>query len=127
MSNPSDDCCMTTNPIDPMAMFRDFVGQWEKMANDYGGKMLQRPETAQAMHSVTALGLQAQNAAHDAMAKMLAAANMPSKAEVVAIGERLTAIEAALARIEAAIAAPGAAQQSATPKPSRTRTPKPSA
>ncbi len=118
---------MTSSPIDPMAMFRDFVGQWEKLANDYGGKMLQRPEAAQAMHSVTALGMQAQNAAHDAMAKMLAAANMPSKAEVLAIGERLTAIEAALGRIEAAIAAPNVAQQNMAPKPSRTRTPKPSA
>jgi len=114
---------MTTPPIDPMAMFRDFVGQWEKMANELGGEVLQRPQAAQTIHTVTALGLQAQNAAHEAMAKMLAAANMPSKAEVVAIGERLGAIEASLMRIEAALGASNA-QQRAVPKPSRTRTPK---
>ena len=116
---------MSTTPLDPMAMFRDFVGQWEKMANEYGGQALQRPEAAQAMHSLTAMGLQAQNAAHEAMAKLLSAANLPSKADVEALGQRLVGIEATLARIEAAIAAPGAAQQNAAPKPRRTRTPTP--
>jgi hypothetical protein len=113
---------MTTNPTDPITMFRDAVTQWEKMANDFGGQFLGRPETAQAMHQATGLALKAQQGAHDAMAKLLSAANMPSKADVEAIATRMAAMEAALARIEAAIAAPvGAA--SAAPKPKRTRTP----
>ncbi len=115
----------TQPPADPMAFFRDALGQWEKMANDFGGQMLAKPETAQAMQKATALTLQAQAATHEVMAKALAAANMPSKADVEALATRLAAIEASLSRIEAGIAAPHAAQQSAANKPSRTRTPPP--
>lgn len=111
-----------TSPTDPMSMWRDFLGQWEKAANDMGGQLLQRPEAAEAMHKATALGLQAQTALHEAMSKMLSAANMPSKAEVEALGARLGAIEASLARIEAAIGA-AASPAPAAPKPARTRKP----
>jgi hypothetical protein len=114
---------MNTTPTDPMAMWRDFLGQWEKAANDVGGKILQRPEAAEAMHKATALGLQAQTAMHDAMAKMLSAANMPSRAEVEALGTRLGAIEASLARIEAALGAAASPAAATAPKPARTRKP----
>jgi hypothetical protein len=120
----ADDHGMNTIPTDPMAMWRDFLGQWEKAANNYGGQLLQRPEAAEAMHKATTLGLQAQTAMHDGMAKMLSAANMPSKAEVEALGQRLGAIEASLARIEAAIVTT-APSPSAAPRPARTRKPAP--
>ncbi len=107
-------------PADPMALFRDMVGQWEKFANQYGGQMLQRPEAAQAMHAATNAGLQLQNAVQEGMSKVLTAANMPSKAEVADIGQRLTAIEASLARIEAALL-PAAPSDAA--RPPRTRKP----
>lgn len=107
-------------PGDPMAFFRSLVGQWEKMANDFGSEAMKRPEAAQAMHGATSLSLQAQQAAHDWMAKALSAANMPSKAEVEALGARLTAIEATLARIEAAVAPSLAGTK---PMPKRTRKP----
>jgi hypothetical protein len=113
---------MSTIPTDPMAMFRDAVTQWEKMANDFGGQFLGRPETTQAMHQATGLALKAQQGAHEAMAKLLSAANMPSKADVEAIATRMAAIEATLARIEAALVAPTGAA-SAAAKPKRTRTP----
>jgi uncharacterized small protein (DUF1192 family) len=120
----ADDQIMSNTPNDPMAMWRDFLGQWEKAANDYGGQLLQRPEAAEAMHKATTLGLQAQTAMHEGMAKMLSAANMPSKAEVEALGQRLGAIEASIARIEAALATT-APSPSAAPKPARTRKPAP--
>ncbi|MEP6785911.1 MAG: hypothetical protein ABI898_09235 [Sphingomonadales bacterium] len=118
---------MTTppNPLaDPMAMFRDAVNQWEKLSNEYGSKFLARPEAAQAMHGVTTAGLQIQNAVQDAMAKVLSAANMPSKAEVESIGQRLSAIEVALVRIEARLGGGDhTAPNPATPKPTRGRKP----
>ncbi len=113
---------MSSNPTDPMTMFRDAVTQWEKMANDFGGQFLSRSETAQAMHQATGLALKAQQGAHEAMAKLLSAANMPSKADVEALAVRMAAIEASLARIEATVG--GAAQPGARPAvPKRTRTP----
>lgn len=109
-----------------MAMFRDAVTQWEKLANEYGGKFLTRPEAAQAMQSATTAGLQIQGAVQDAMAKVLSAANMPSKADVEMLGQRMTAIETTLARIEAQLAGGGASLLStAAPKPTRGRKPSP--
>ena len=112
---------MTINTTDPMAIFRDAVTHWEKMANDFGGQFMGRPETAQAMHQATGLALKAQQGAHEAMAKLLSAANMPSKGDIEALGARMAAMEASLARIEAAMTTSGSA--SAAPKPKRTRTP----
>lgn len=113
-------------PIDPMTMLRDVVNQWEKLANEYGSQFLARPEAAQAMHSATAAGLQVQNAVQEAMAKVLAAANMPSKVEVETLSQRLTSIEGSLARIETALASGNAVHQS-KPRPTRGRKPAPSA
>lgn len=121
----SDHSPMAT-PIDPMTMLRDVVNQWEKLANEYGSQFLARPEAAQAMHSATAAGLQVQNAVQEAMAKVLAAANMPSKVEVETLSQRLTSIEGSLARIEAALASGNAVHQSKS-KPTRGRKPAPSA
>jgi hypothetical protein len=112
---------MSNTPPDPMALFRDAVTNWEKMANEWGGQFLGRPETAQAMHQATGLALKAQQGAQDAMAKLLAAANMPSKGDIEALGTRIAAVEAALARIEAHLN--GAGITTAAPKPKRTRTP----
>lgn len=110
-----------TTPTDPLNLFRDVVTQWEKLANDYGAQFLGRPEAASAMHKATAAGLQVQNAVSDAMAKVLTAANMPSKAEVEALGERMSRIEASLARIEGSLAT--ASVTPAVTRPSRGRKP----
>jgi hypothetical protein len=106
-----------------MNVFRDVVNQWEKLANEYGSQFLARPEAAQAMHSATAAGLQVQNAVSDAMAKVLAAANMPSKAEIETLSQRLTAVETSLVRIEAILSGQGAGTSAAKPKPTRGRKP----
>jgi hypothetical protein len=109
-----------------MSMFRDFVTQWETLANDVGSKLLGSSEAAQVMHSGTSLSLKAQQMGHEAMAKGLAAANMPSKGDVVALGERLSAIEAQLARIEAALSGKSTSAPTVErPAPKRTKTPPP--
>lgn len=111
-----------------MAFFREMVNQWEKMANDVGTKMAGSSEFSQVMQGTTAVGLKAQQAAHDAMAKALSAANMPSKAEVEALAERLFRIEAQLGRIESLLSAQGSTQKAPqTPQPKRTKTPPPKA
>ena len=117
-----------TLPTDPMNIFRDVVNQWEKLANEYGRQFLARPEAAQAMHSVTSAGLQVQNAVQDAMAKVLTAANMPSKAEIETLSQRMTSVEASLARIEALLSGGShTTPQSAKPKVTRGRKPAPAA
>ena len=109
-------------PSDPMAMMRSALDQWEKLANEYGGQFLQRPETAKAMHSMTAGYLQMQKMMQDAMSKALSIANLPSRKDIEAVSARLGAIEATLARIEHGASSSGAA---ALPMPPRSRTPPP--
>lgn len=110
---------MTGTPPDPMAAMRDWLGQWEAMANRVGGDFLQRPETAQALGGATSAALQMQAMTQEMMAKVLAAAHLPSKADIDAIGARLAAIEASLARIEAG----GASSSPVRPGVKRTKQP----
>jgi hypothetical protein len=63
-----------------------------------------------------------QAATNEATARMLAAANLPSRADIEALGQRLAAIEAALARIESRLPAENGP---ARPAVRRTRKPPP--
>lgn len=113
-------------PADPFAFFREMVNQWEKTTNEWGNRVMSTPEAAQAMQVGTATALKAQQSTHEAMAKALSAANMPSKADVEALGTRLVAVEAQLNRIEALLG--GSRPPAPTvpkPAPRRTRTPPP--
>jgi hypothetical protein len=105
---------------DPMAMFRQMVNQWEKMTNEYGGKMLGTSEFAQGMQGATAISMQIQQAVHESMTKVLAVTNMPSRDDLAALGSRVANMEAQLSRIEAAI---GATPKRDVPKPKRTKQP----
>lgn len=108
-------------PTDPFAMFRDMVSQWEKAANEYGGKIAGSSEFAQGMQGATAMSMQIQQAVHEGMNKVLAATNIPSREDIAALGQRVGNIEAQLARIESAL---GAASAPITaPKPKRTKLP----
>jgi hypothetical protein len=107
-----------TPPFDPLGLMRGWVTEWEKAANKHGAEMLAKPEVAQAMQGMTAATMQAQAATQDMMAKALAAANLPSKADFEALAQRLSAIEASLARLEG-----GAPVTTPRPKPKRTRKP----
>ena len=111
--------------MDPLAMMRAAVDQWEKLANEVGGQFLQRPETSEAMQKMSAGFLQIQKMTQDAMGKALAAANLPSRMDIEALSARLGAIEASLARIEAAAGGAGAPTVAALARPPRTRKPPP--
>ncbi len=112
-------------PADPFAFFREMVNQWEKTTNEWGNRVMATPEAAQAMQIGTATTLKAKQSAQEAMAKALDAANMPSKADVEAIGARLLAVEAQLARIEALLGGSKPPSVAAAPAPRRTRKPPP--
>ncbi len=108
----------STPPFDPLGLMRGWVAEWEKAANTHGAEMLAKPEVAQAMQGMTAATMQAQAATQDIMAKALAAANLPSKADFEALAQRIGGIEATLARIEGSAAA-----KTPRPQPKRTRKP----
>lgn len=111
---------VVTTPTNPADLFRDMVGQWEKLANQFGGDALRTPEFAQGMHGANSAALAWQAQFQEGMAKALAAANLPSRAEIEDLSARLARVEAALGRIEGALAS---APERDRPKPTRGRKP----
>lgn len=116
---------MNDTPNDPMAFFRQMVSQWEKTANEFGGKVASSSEFAQGMHGITTASLTVQQAVSEATGKALIAANMPTRADMIALGERLGAVEARLIRIEAMLTQAVLGNAPAPAGPKRTRKPPP--
>jgi hypothetical protein len=115
---------------DPAAFFREMLGHWETMANQFGSELMKSGEFARTVHGATAASLKAQEAAKEAMSRALAAANMPSREEIFDLSARVRAMDERLFRIEAMLteltgASPGGAKRG--PKPARTRKPPKSA
>ena len=115
---------MSDNPnLDPFGLARGWMSQWEKLVNEHGTQLLAKPEAAQAMQAMSGAAMQIQAASQDASAKLLAAANLPSRADFEALGARLGTIEASLARIEQSLRQ--VAPDSAPARPAIARTRKP--
>ena len=113
---------MTTTP-DPGAFFREMLGQWEQMANQFGGQVMKSGEFSRVMQGANSATMTAQAAAHQVMDKALAAANMPSRSEVEDLSARVRRIEESVGRIAALLRAQAGIAPPARPKPTRTRTP----
>lgn len=113
-----------SSPTDPAALFREMLGQWEAMANEFGGNMMKSGEFTRLMHGANAANMKLKEARTDMMERALNAANMPTKAEVADLSARLHRIEATVDRIEAMMAAQaGVSPIPERPKPKRTRKP----
>lgn len=117
---------------DPASLFREMLGQWEAMANEFGSSMLKSGEFTRVMHGANAANMKLKEARTDLMERALDAASMPTKAEVADLSARLGRMEMTLARIEAILAAqagvmPEAAAVAERVKPKRTRKPPASA
>lgn len=116
---------MNDTPNDPMAFFRQMVSQWEKVTNEFGGKAASSSEFAQGMHGMTTASLTVQQAVSEATGKALTAANMPTRADMIALGERLGVVEAQLIRIEALLTKSTVDATLSAAGPKRTRKPPP--
>jgi hypothetical protein len=112
-----------SNNLDPFGLARSWMSQWEKLVNEQGTELLAKPEAAQAMQAMSGAAMQFQVASQEASAKVLAAANLPSRADFEAMGARLGAIEASLARIEQSLRSVAPDSTPARPPVARTRKP----
>ncbi len=109
---------MAEAPKDPFALWRELVGQWEKSVNAAANQTMGSEQFSRSMHGALGGSLQAQETMRTAMAAYLASLNLPSRADVAAIGERLDRIIALLER-----QAGPAAQPEPPAKPPRTKRP----
>lgn len=115
------------SPLDPMAMWRELTAQWEKGTNEFANETMSSDPFRQGMHGGMNASLGAQKALGELMARYLTMLNLPTRADIQALGEQLQRIDDHLARIaRASEGAAGKAQAPAAdapPKPRRTRQP----
>ncbi|GER17579.1 hypothetical protein [Variovorax boronicumulans] len=118
--------------LDPMALWRELTAQWEKSTNEFANEAMASDPFRQGMHGGMNASLTAQKAVGDLMARYLTLLNLPTRADLQALGEQLHRIDDHLAGIRRALeggARPAArtsdAAATAPARPRRTKQPPP--
>src|ERR1700730_15866447 len=123
---------MADKSNDPVAIWQTMVGEMEKGFNAFANQAMASPEFSKSVNRVGGVTGGAQKQLGDLMEKYLPTMNLPSRAQMVGMAERLQSIEGQLHEIKALLqqmnAISGMMQDSvaAAPKPPRTRRPPPS-
>lgn len=111
---------MTDQPFDPFAIWRDMLTKWESGMNEAANRNMATPEFSRFMNQAMGTGMRVRHGVGEMMARYLETMNMPSRADIVALGERLHGIEEQIARLNVAVerlatSAPSAASNVAGP------------
>ena len=124
---------MADKSNDPVAIWQNMIGEMEKGFNAFANKAMESPEFSKVVNQVGGVSAGAQKQLGDMMEKYLVNMNLPSRAQMVGMAERLQSIEGQLNEIKALLhqmnknsAAPDGGYPAA-PKPPRTRRPPPPA
>src|SRR5258708_14090657 len=120
---------MANKGNDPIAIWQTMIGEMEKGFNAFANRAMESPQFSKAMNQVGGVSAGAQKQLGDLMEKYLLTMNLPSRAQMVSMAERLQSIEGQLNEIKALLhqvhsnpAAPGGGYPAA-PRPPRTRRP----
>ena len=117
---------MADKSNDPVAIWQTMIGEMEKGFNAFANQAMTSPEFSRAVNQAGGVAAGAQKQLGDLMEKYLVSMNLPSRAQMVGMAERLQSIEGQLNEIKALLhqvhGASGAANP-VSPKPPRTRRP----
>jgi len=117
---------------DPVAIWQAMIGEMEKGFNSFANQAMASPEFSKVVNQVGGATVSAQKQFGELMEKYLVSMNLPSRAQMIGMAERLQSIEGQLNEIKVLLlqmnAISGMTQDSvaAAPKPPRTRRPPPS-
>ena len=120
---------MADKSNDPVAIWQNMIGEMEKGFNSFANQAMASPEFSKAVNQVGGATAGAQKQLGELMEKYLLAMNLPSRAQMVGMAERLQSIEGQLSEIKGMLhqmqRASGTAQGSSTgaPRPPRTKRP----
>ena len=89
--------------LDPFALWRDMVSQMEKGANEFANQASKSEQFTQGMGKAMSASLAAKKISDEFTTRYLTALNLPTRADIEALGERLLAIEDRLIGMSAAI------------------------
>ena len=122
---------MAEKSNDPVAIWQNMLGEMEKGFNSFANQAMASPEFSKVVNQVGGVSAGAQKQLGDLMEKYLVGMNLPSRAQMVSMAERLQSIEGQLNEIKALLyqaqqssGAP-ADGQAAAPRPPRTKRPPP--
>src|SRR6202140_142642 len=120
---------MADKSNDPIALWQHMIGEMEKGFNAFANQAMASPEFSKVVNQVGGVTAGAQKQLGDLMEKYLLSMNLPSRAQMVSMAERLASIEGQLNEIKALLhqvhnnsAAPGGGVAAAA-RPPRTKRP----
>lgn len=112
---------------DPFAMWRDWLTQSERQWNGFLNDVMATDQFSEGMGRMMDMNLTMQKNLNEVMGRYFAALNVPTRTDVLSLGNRLTEIEERLASMEDALRAlaPQTAGASTAPiaMPPRTKRP----
>jgi SMC interacting uncharacterized protein involved in chromosome segregation len=116
---------MADKSNDPLAMWQNMIGEMEK-GFSFANRAMASPEFSKVVDQVGGATAGAQKQLGDLMEKYLGSMNLPSRAQMVSVDERLQSIEGQLNEIKALLLqvhknSAGEARYRAAPKPPRTK------
>ena len=120
---------MADKSNDPVAVWQNMIGEMEKGFNAFANQAMASPQFSKVVNQVGGASAGAQKQLADLMEKYLVSMNLPSRAQMVSMGERLQSIEGQLNEIKALLyqvhgnAGATASGAPAAPKPPRTKRP----
>jgi hypothetical protein len=120
---------MADKSNDPVALWQKMIGEMEKGFNAFANQAMTSPQFSQALNQVGGATAGAQKQLGELMEKYLLTMNMPSRAQMIGMAERLQSIEGQLNEIKAILhqmqgnAASAGGVYAPASRPPRTRRP----
>jgi SMC interacting uncharacterized protein involved in chromosome segregation len=120
---------MADKSNDPVAVWQNIIGEMEKGFNAFANQAMASPQFSKLMNQVGGTTAGAQKQLAELMEKYLVSMNLPSRAQMVSMAERLQTIEAQLNEIKALLhqvhgnTVTPAGGSPSTPRPPRTKRP----
>ncbi len=124
---------MADKSNDPVALWQKMIGEMEKGFNAFATRAMESPQFSQALNQVGGATAAGQKQLGELMEKYLLTMNMPSRAQMIGMAERLQSIEGQLNEIKAILyqiqgnAAGSGGVYAPAARPPRTRRPSPPA
>ncbi len=120
---------MADKSNDPVALWQNMVGEMEKGFNAFANQAMASPQFSKVVNQVGGATAGAQKQLGDLMEKYLVSMNLPSRAQMVSMAERLQSIEGQLNEIKALLhqahsnSVTTEGGHTGAPKPPRTKRP----
>jgi hypothetical protein len=89
---------------DPAETFRNLVTEWERGFDAMANKFMGTEEFSRSMNQLQDLQLSMQKRFNEAMAEQLSHFNIPSRDDILRLGEAVHALDKRVARVEAMLA-----------------------